>query len=68
MHPARILPWPTIAYEARLGFSQKYASHTAAKSYLQCLFSPDDQPSDVLASQFEILGDKGPTGFEFKYH
>ena len=68
VHPARILPWPTIAYEARLGFKEKYASHTAAKSYLQCLFSPDDQPSDVLASQFEILGDKGPTGFEFKYH
>ena len=68
VNPSRILPWPAIAYEKPLGFKDKFASHTAAKSYLQCLFSPDDKPSDVLASQFEILGDKGPTGFDFKYH
>ena len=38
----------------------------SARAHLSMLLSPDDQPSDVLMSQFDVLTD-GPESFTFKY-
>jgi phosphatidylserine/phosphatidylglycerophosphate/cardiolipin synthase-like enzyme len=61
---ARILPWVYAPFDADAKFSDKYDGHTLEKSYLSYLLSPDDQPSDVLVSQFALL-DKGPDSVTF---
>ena len=61
------LPWPPSAkFIDELKFKQCYAEHQSARAHLAHLFSPDEQPSTVLLSQFDVLGD-GPQNFKFKY-
>ena len=57
--PIRVLRWPSTSFEG------SYKDHHGAGPYLQLLFSPDDKPSDVLASQFDVLS--GPPQFPFAY-
>jgi phosphatidylserine/phosphatidylglycerophosphate/cardiolipin synthase-like enzyme len=57
--PIHVLPLPSAPYELT------HSSHAAAKSYLDQLFSPDEKPSDVLESQFNLL-QSGPPSFTFK--
>jgi hypothetical protein len=64
---SHVLPWPSSSkYLDKLGFSARFKPHKAARAHLAHLFSPDEQPSDVLLSQFGVLTD-GPTSFTFKY-
>jgi len=64
---SHVLPWPPSSkYLEKLGFKARYKPHQAARSHLAHLFSPDEQPSDVLLSQFDVLTG-GPTSFTFKY-
>jgi len=57
--PIHVLPLPSAPYELN------HVSHAAAKSYLDHLFSPDEKPSDVLESQFNLL-QSGPTSSKFQ--
>jgi phosphatidylserine/phosphatidylglycerophosphate/cardiolipin synthase-like enzyme len=57
--PIRVLRWPSTSFEG------SYKDHRGAPAYLQLLFSPDDQPSNVLVSQFDVL--QGPPQFPFVY-
>ncbi|HWZ72450.1 MAG TPA: phospholipase D-like domain-containing protein [Casimicrobiaceae bacterium] len=61
------LAWPTAEFGEDLHFWNIYHSHRAAYSYLAHLLSPDEKPSDVSVSQFEILGEKGPLSAPFTY-
>ena len=64
---SHVLPWPPSAkFIDELKFKQCYAEHQSARAHLAHLFSPDEQPSTVLLSQFDVLGD-GPQNFKFKY-
>jgi phosphatidylserine/phosphatidylglycerophosphate/cardiolipin synthase-like enzyme len=65
--PIRILEFPKSPFEESVALRQRHKNHATAKAYLQRLFSPDEQPSDVLASQFNVLGESGPPSFEFQY-
>jgi len=61
------LPWPgSSKFFDKLGFMERFDPHKVARSHLSRLFSPDEQPSDVLLSQFDVLAD-GPPSFTFKY-
>jgi phosphatidylserine/phosphatidylglycerophosphate/cardiolipin synthase-like enzyme len=62
-----ILAWPAAAFGEGLHFWNRHHSHRAAPSYLAHLFSDDEKPSEALLSQFEVLGEKGPPSFRFKY-
>ena len=62
-----MLPWPKSSkFFDKLGFFEKFDPHKVARAHLSLLFSPDEQPSDVLLSQFDVLTD-GPKSFTFKY-
>ncbi len=64
---SHVLPWPSSSKSFdKLGFFERFDPHKVARSHLSMLFSPDEQPSDVLLSQFEILTG-GPPSFTFKY-
>lgn len=64
---SHVLPWPSNSkFFDKLGFFERYDPHKVARAHLSHLFSPDDQPSDVLLSQFDVLAD-GPGPFTFKY-
>ena len=64
---SHVLPWPsTSKFFDNLGFFERYDPHKVARAHLSRLFSPDDQPSDVLLSQFDVLAD-GPENFTFTY-
>lgn len=65
--PIRVLAWPAAAFEESVKLRDRHQQHTTAKKYLQYLLSPDDVASDVLVSQFEVLGKQGPPSFEFHY-
>ena len=62
--PARILPWVYAQFDADARFKDKWNGHVVEKPYLEYLLSPDDKPSDILVSQFELLAD-GPDSFIF---
>ncbi|OAI44436.1 hypothetical protein AYO43_09120 [Nitrospira sp. SCGC AG-212-E16] len=61
-----VLAWPTAEFVKELSFSDQYDSHQAAHSHLAHLFSDDEQASEVILSQYELLK-KGPPSFTFKY-
>jgi phosphatidylserine/phosphatidylglycerophosphate/cardiolipin synthase-like enzyme len=68
--PIRILEFPTASFEESLGrcrVLKMHHSHATAVAFLRSLLSPDEQPSDVLVSQLNVLGEKGPPAFEFEY-
>jgi len=68
--PCRVLEWPSGAYEDVLGICRILKnphSHATAKPYLRSLLSPDDTPSDVVVSQFAVVGENGPPSFELHY-
>lgn len=63
---SHVLPWPSVNVVDELGFKERYDPHKSARAHLSHLFSPDEKPSDVLLSQFELLTG-GPESFTFKY-
>jgi len=64
---SHVLPWPTDSkFFDKLGFFERKNPHKVARAHLSMLLSPDNQPSDVLMSQFDVLTD-GPESFPFKY-
>jgi phosphatidylserine/phosphatidylglycerophosphate/cardiolipin synthase-like enzyme len=64
---SHVLPWPSNSkFFDDVGFRERYDPHKVARAHLSHLFSPDDRPSDVLLSQFDVLAD-GPEPFTFKY-
>src|SRR5262249_28747013 len=65
--PIRLLQIPQSPLPESVGLCRRHKNHATAKAYLQRLFSPDEQPSDVLVSQFNVLGESGPPSFEFQY-
>jgi phosphatidylserine/phosphatidylglycerophosphate/cardiolipin synthase-like enzyme len=62
--PARILPWVYASFDADARFKDKWNGHVIATPYLEYLLSPDDKPSDVQVSQFDLLAD-GPDSVTF---
>ena len=65
--PIRVLEFPSAPFEERVSLPRRHNNHAMAVAFLQHLFSPDEQPSDVLVSQFNVLGEKGPRNHEFRY-
>ena len=64
---SHVLPWPNNSkFFDKVGFFARFKPHKVARAHLSTLLSPDDQPSDVLLSQFEVLSN-GPQSFTFKY-
>jgi len=64
---SHVLPWPSSGkFIDELKFKQCYDPHQSARAHLAHLFSPDEQPSTVLLSQFDVLTN-GPKPFTFKY-
>jgi phosphatidylserine/phosphatidylglycerophosphate/cardiolipin synthase-like enzyme len=64
---SHVLPWPKSSkFFDKLGFFERYDPHKVARAHLSALLSPDEQPSDVLLSQFDVLAG-GPEDFTFKY-
>jgi phosphatidylserine/phosphatidylglycerophosphate/cardiolipin synthase-like enzyme len=57
--PIRVLRWASVHFEG------DHSDHAGSRSYLRLLFSPDDQPSDVLVSQFDVLD--SPPKYPFAY-
>lgn len=65
--PIRVLEFPKAAFEDKIGLFARAGNHATAKAYLQHLFSPDEQPSDLIVSQYEVIGASGPPSFTFHY-
>ena len=64
---SHVLPWPgNSTFFDKLGFFERYKPHKVARAHLAMLLSPDDQPSDVLLSQYDVLA-SGPPNFTFEY-
>ncbi len=64
---SHVLPWPSSSkFFDKLGFFERKNPHKVARAHLSMLLSLDDQPSDVLMSQYDVLTD-GPESFTFKY-
>jgi hypothetical protein len=64
---SHVLPWPSSGkFIDELKFKECYGEHQSARAHLAHLFSPDEQPSTVLLSQFDVLTN-GPKNFTFKY-
>jgi hypothetical protein len=62
--PARILPWVYAPFDGDARFKDKWHGHVIATPYLEYLLSPDDKPSEVSVSQFDVLAD-GPESVTF---
>lgn len=65
--PIRVLEFPKAAFENGIGLLARAGNHATAKAYLQHLFSPDEKPSDLIVSQYDVLGQSGPPSFAFHY-
>ena len=64
---SHVLPWPkSSTFFDKICLLDRFDPHNVARAHLSTLLSPDEQPSDVLLSQFEVLT-KGPEDFKFKY-
>ena len=64
---SHVLPWPkSSTFFDDICVLDRFDPHNVARAHLSALLSPDEQPSDVLMSQFDVLTN-GPDDFKFKY-